>query len=83
MTLASSNSDPSREGEKSLINKNEIISALKKLVDTYPMDMIPQDVVKETLVKIVGPQNLGPWEGHSAFKKFEQTIAKIKAIYPS
>ena len=83
MTLPSSNPEFSREDKKFLIDKNEAIHVLKKLIDDYPSDTIPRDVVEDALVKIIGDRNLESLSGHPAFKKFEQTIAKAKSICPS
>lgn len=81
MMTASFNSNSPTDNKKPLINKDEVIATLKNLINDYPGDRIPSDMVKDAFKKIAGYADSEPTNSHPAFEKFEQTIAKAKTIF--
>ena len=83
MTLPSPNSESSNGAPGQLIDKNEVINVLKKLIDDYPSDMVPRHVIEDAFVKMMKEHQLKPKNSYLAFKRLEEAIAKAKSICPS
>lgn len=68
------------EISKLMIDKNEVIQALEKLVDEYPSEVIPRSVVRNVLMKFMGSSALANLSDHPAVHKLEQTLIKARSV---
>ncbi len=69
-----------REISTLMIDKNEVIQALQKLVDEYPSEVIPRSVVRNALMKFMGSSALANLSDHPAVHKLEQTLIKARSV---
>lgn len=68
---------------KLMIDKNEVIQALQKLVDEYPSEVVPRSVVRDVLMKFMGSSALAALSDHPAVQKLEQTLIKARSVTSS
>ncbi len=68
---------------KLMIDKNEVIQALQKLVDEYPSEVVPRSVVRDVLMKFMGSSALAVLSDHPAVQKLEQTLIKARSVTSS
>jgi hypothetical protein len=61
-----------------LVNKQDVINALQSLLDQYPGDEIPSNVLEETLEKFLGTRDLGRLTHNPAIEKLDQVLARHK-----
>lgn len=84
MDLKNDNFQPhSVEMTKLMIDKNEVILTLQKLVDEYPSEVVPRSVVRNVLMKFMGSSALAAVSDHPAVQKLEQTLIKARAVTSS
>jgi len=66
------------KAERLLVNKEYVIKALQDLIDQYPSDEIPLDVVKQTLAKFIGIQEPERLKNNPSIEKLDKVLAQFK-----
>ena len=80
MDLSNNNSQSvPEETSKLMIEKTAVISALKKLIDDYPSEIVPHSVVKQALAKVMG-SSIGDMSDHPALLKLDQILIKARSV---
>lgn len=84
MDLSNDNSQSMpHEATKLMIDKTTVISVLKKLIDEYPSETVPYDVVREALIKVMGASAVGDFIAHPAVQKLDQVLIKARSANSS
>ncbi len=61
-----------------LVDKQEVIKVLQDLVEKYPSDDIPLEVIEQALARFLGTRDLGPLNNHPAIEKLDKILAQHK-----
>lgn len=74
--------DPAVDTSNLMIEKSAVIDALQKLIDEYPSESIPRNVIRQAFMKVVGASDFNDLSGHPALQKLDEILLKAKIEYP-
>jgi hypothetical protein len=72
-----------KDTTKLMVDKDMLIDALKKLIDEYPAERIPRNVVRQALIKVMGSSSLGDLSDHPDLQKLDQILIKARSVNSS
>ncbi len=61
-----------------LADKEQIIQVLESVIEHYPQDEVPFDVMEQALSKFMVTRNLGRLNNNPAIEKLDKVIAQYK-----
>ena len=67
-----------RDSTQLLVDKNELIKALKDLLEKYPSEMIPLEAVEGAFGKFTAIRDLGRLTNNPAIEKLDKMLARYK-----
>jgi hypothetical protein len=65
-------------GASGMVDKDQIIQVLESVIEHYPQDEVPFEVMQEALSKFTVTRDIGRLKNNPAIEKLDQIIAQHK-----